>query len=72
MSALTYSTVEVADLLGVSPWGLYESIRRDEAPFPFVRVGRRIVWPRRPVDEALGISMGGRTEMAHEQTQAVP
>lgn len=72
MSAAVYTTSELADLTGVSPWALYESIRRDQAPFPFIRVGRRIVWPRRPVDEALGISMGGRTEMAHEQTQAVP
>jgi predicted DNA-binding transcriptional regulator AlpA len=51
----TYSADELADLLGCSSWAIYESVRRGDCPFPPIRVGRRLVWPRAVVDRALGL-----------------
>lgn len=56
MNPATYTADEVADLLGVSTWSLYESVRRGDPPFPPIRVGRRLVWPRALVDRALGLA----------------
>lgn len=55
MGAATLTVKEVAELSGVSEWGLYESIRRGDCPFLFLKVGRRIVFPRRPCFELLGL-----------------
>jgi len=51
----TYSTQEVADLLGVSDWTLYQAVRDGTAPIQPIRVGRRIVWARSAVDQLLGL-----------------
>lgn len=51
-----YSAEEVAELAGVSTWSIYNAVKVDESPFPFVRVGKRIVFPRSGVDRILGIS----------------
>lgn len=58
MTARTYDAGQVADLLGVSTWAIYESVRRGECPVDPIRVGRRLVWPRAAVDRLLGISPG--------------
>jgi len=50
----TLSTAEFADLLGVSEWALYESVRRGDPPIPPIRVGRRLLWSRAAVDALLG------------------
>lgn len=55
-ASATYRVEEAAQLLGVSPWGLYEAIRRNEPPCPVIRCGRRILVPRRPLDALLGLS----------------
>ncbi len=60
-----YDAAEMAALWGVSEWCLYEDVRRgergDEAG-PIgrlaIRCGRRIVWPKTPVDRLLGIREG--------------
>lgn len=52
MSA-TYTAEEVADLAGVSTWALYEAVKKGESPFPFVRIGRRLIFPRTPVHRIL-------------------
>ncbi len=64
MSA-TYTATEVARLAGVSTWTLLEDVRRaerGEQAGPLgrlaIRVGRRVVWPRRPVDALLGLESG--------------
>lgn len=52
----TYTADEVAALLGVSTWAIYQSVRRDECPLTPIRIGRRLVWPRSQVDAVLGTS----------------
>lgn len=59
MNAATYKAEEVADLLGVSTWGLYESVRRGDCPLDPIRVGRRLVWAKAKVDALLGIGDQG-------------
>lgn len=59
MSAVTYCTAEVAQLLGVSEWSLYQSVRRGDPPITPIRVGRRLVWPKAAVDRLLGLEAGG-------------
>lgn len=55
MSA-TYTADQVAELLGVSTWSIYEAVRRGDPPIPPIRVGRRIVWSRAAVDSLLGLA----------------
>lgn len=52
----TYSAEAVAEMLGVSPWAVYQAVRLGEAPVGTmaIRVGRRVVWPRASVDALLG------------------
>ena len=54
MSA-TYQASELAELLGVSEWAVYQSVRDGKCPFEPIRVGRRLVWPKATIDRALGI-----------------
>ncbi len=55
MSAVTYTAEELAELAGVSSWSIYNSVRDGTCPFPFVRVGRRVVFPMGPCDRILGV-----------------
>jgi excisionase family DNA binding protein len=55
VSPATYRAEEVAELLGVSVWAVYEAVRNGESPVPPIRVGRRIVFARAAVDELLGL-----------------
>lgn len=41
----TLTVEQTAEILGVSPGALYGSIRRNESPFPVLRVGRRVLVP---------------------------
>lgn len=52
----TYTAAEVAALLGVSEWGIYQAVRNGTIPFQPIKIGRRLVWPRAIVDRALGLS----------------
>ena len=53
-----YSLAEAAVLLGMSPNGLADLARRGESiggVVPFVRLGRRVLVPKAPLDRLLGI-----------------
>jgi len=52
----TLTAPELAELLGVSCWAIYEAVRSGEPPVPAIRVGRRLVFARSAVDALLGIS----------------
>jgi len=54
---LTLTVVEASELLGVSRNSLYEAIRRGEVPH--LRIGRRIVIPRRQLEGLLDGLMDG-------------
>ena len=56
MSPATYRASELAQLLGVSEWAIYQSVRNGDCAFQPIRVGRRLVWPRAVVDRALGLA----------------
>lgn len=58
MSA-TYNAEQVAELLGVSTWAIYEAVRRGDPPITPIRVGRRLLWSRAAVDNLLGLSASG-------------
>jgi hypothetical protein len=58
-----YTAEEVAALLGVSEWAIYNEVRRAEAgesagPIGAlaIRVGRRVLFPKAAVDRLLGTS----------------
>ena len=57
MNPATYTAGEIASLLGVSEWAVYQSTRRREPPIGTlaIAVGRRLVWPRSAVDKLLGL-----------------
>ena len=48
---------EVAELLGISTWSVYQAARRGDTPLGqiAIRVGRRLLWPRGRVTGLLGI-----------------
>lgn len=60
MNPATYTAGEIASLLGVSEWAVYQSARRKEPPIGTlaIAVGRRLVWPRSAVDRLLGLEDG--------------
>ncbi len=56
----TYTAAQVAELMGVSEWVIYECVRRaqrgeDAGPIGTmaIRVGRRLVWPRAAIQRLL-------------------
>ena len=52
----TYTAKEVAQLLGVSEWSLYQAVRNGTIPFQPIKIGRRLVWPKAVIDRSLGLS----------------
>lgn len=54
--ALTYDAEDMARLLDISTWQVYEHCRKGDFPFEPLRVGRLLRWPRSIVDHALGVS----------------
>jgi predicted DNA-binding transcriptional regulator AlpA len=57
MRSAAYSAEQVAELLAVSKWAIYQAARRGEPPIGnlAIRVGRRLVWPRAAIDDLLGL-----------------
>jgi excisionase family DNA binding protein len=51
----TLSVEEAARRLGIGRSLAYELARRDELGVPVVRLGRRFIVPRRPLDRLLGV-----------------
>jgi excisionase family DNA binding protein len=68
-SAETVSVDVAAARLGIDRLTLYAAIRRGEAPLPVIRIGRRILIPRRALERLLDgqvepLSASGDTEIA--------
>jgi hypothetical protein len=66
MSAAVYDADQVAELLGCSPWTIYQEVRRAERGEPTgpvgrlaLRIGKRLVWPKAPVNALLGLKEAG-------------
>jgi len=57
----TLGADEVAALLGVSPWLVYQQARAGECPIAPIRVGRRLRWPTVAVLGVLGLANGATT-----------
>jgi hypothetical protein len=55
MAAAVYTADELAELAGVSTWAIYQSVKTDECPFAFVKIGKRVVFPKGPADRVLGL-----------------
>lgn len=66
----TLTVREVAERLGVSPWAVYEAVRRGDFPVPPIRVGRKIVFPRTQVDRLLGLEGDRRGQAPDEESPA--
>ncbi len=49
----TYDTGEVAALLGVSPWLIYQQVRAGSCPLPHIKLGRRLLFPKAAIDRLL-------------------
>lgn len=54
-SSAVLTVPEVAELLGSSPWTIYEAVKRDEFPVPVIRLGKKILFSRTRVYELLGV-----------------
>lgn len=50
------TTAEAAELLSIPAAHLWKLARKDAAPVPFLRLGRSLRWPTRPILEALGLA----------------
>jgi predicted DNA-binding transcriptional regulator AlpA len=56
MASATYQVHELAELLGVSSWSVYNSVKDGSCPVAPIRVGqRRIVFAKAAVDRLLGL-----------------
>jgi excisionase family DNA binding protein len=53
----TYTVEQAGQVLGISRAAAYEAVQRGE--IPSLRIGRRIVVPRRPLDRMVGIEDAG-------------
>lgn len=53
--AATYTAREFAELLGVGISSIYESVKAGDCPVEPIHVGRRLVWPKKAVEELLKI-----------------
>ena len=60
MERATITVAQLAGLLGVSTWSIYESVKRGDCPVPPIRVGTRLVWSRHGVETLLGSTVAGR------------
>lgn len=58
----TLEADQVAELLGISKWTLYELNRRGEAPVQPLHLGRTLRWPTAAVLRVLGIDPAARPE----------
>jgi hypothetical protein len=56
MARATYKVEELAGLADCSSWLIYKTIRDGSCPFPFVKIGRRVLFIKARCDEILGIS----------------
>lgn len=50
----TLTASELARMLQVSTWAIYEAVKAGQCPVPPIKVGRRIVFSKVMVDRLLG------------------
>jgi predicted DNA-binding transcriptional regulator AlpA len=55
IAAATITAEEFAQLLGIAPWTIYQSVRAGTCPVEPIRVGRRMVWSSAQVACLLGV-----------------
>jgi predicted DNA-binding transcriptional regulator AlpA len=58
MARATLNAAEVSELLGVSSFTLYSTVKDGTCPLPPIKVGRRLIWPRSAVEKLLGLEPG--------------
>jgi excisionase family DNA binding protein len=51
----TYTIDQLSELLGLSRNSTYAAAAKGDLPFPVIRVGKRLIAPKRSVDRMLGI-----------------
>ena len=56
MAAAVYDAQELAALTKASSWLVYKTVKDGTCPFPFIRLGKRIVFPKALVDKMLGVA----------------
>lgn len=61
---------EMREILGIGRSGFYELARRDALPVPTIRVGKRLMFSRRAVEEMLNRRHHEPTETQPEQVGA--
>jgi predicted DNA-binding transcriptional regulator AlpA len=59
---------ELAKLLGVDPWTVYEATRRGDPPVEPIHVGRRLVWSKFAVADLLGVDVARLDDMLDRAT----
>ena len=55
MAGATYTVEQLAEMAQCSTWLLYKTVRDGSCPFPFVMVGRRLLFIKARCDEILGL-----------------
>jgi predicted DNA-binding transcriptional regulator AlpA len=55
MTVATINAEQLAQLLGVSRYSVYEAAKAGTLPIPPIRVGRRMVWSAARVADLLGV-----------------
>ena len=53
----TITAEQLSQLLGVSSWSIYNSVKDGSCPLPPIRVGRRIVFSRSGAERLLQVSL---------------
>lgn len=51
----TLDAAQVAELLGVSTWSIYQAVKSGTSPVPAIRIGRRVVFSTAAALRAIGI-----------------
>lgn len=55
-SGAVYQATELSQLFTLSSWAVYQAAKRGDTPIGrlAIKVGRRVLWPKGPVDRLLG------------------
>lgn len=54
----TYDVAEMASIWGVNPHTIWKSIRKGNCPFPFIKIGASIRFPREAINKMLSGEVG--------------
>ena len=67
---LTYSVLQASRLLGISENSLYRAVHRGE--IPYLRIGKKILIPRRTLSEMVSNANGNSTQMQNNPYSISP